>query len=138
WRRRADYERRLIGRAARVKPPAPAQLVLAADQFLVRRPTPASNDSEGDAGYSVIAGYPWFADWGRDAMVSLPGLTLCTGRPEIAARVLRTYAAFVEQGLLPNCFQDEGAPPEYNTVDAGLWYFEALRAYLSRAPHDEA
>lgn len=138
WRRRADYERRLIARAARVKPPAPAQLVLAADQFLVRRPTPASNDSEGDAGYSIIAGYPWFADWGRDAMVSLPGLTLGTGRPEIAARVLRTYAAFVEQGLLPNCFQDEDAPPEYNTVDAGLWYFEALRAYLAQAPHDEA
>lgn len=129
---RREYERELIVRAARVSPPAPAQLVLAADQFVVRRATPEVPD-----GCTVIAGYPWFGDWGRDTMISLPGLTLRTGRPEIAARVLRTFAHFVDQGMLPNRFPDEGEQPEYNTVDATLWYFEALRAYHA-ATGDEA
>lgn len=131
WRRRAAYERRLLVRAARVRPPAPARLVLAADQFVARR------DSGGpEQGATIIAGYPWFADWGRDTMISLPGLALHTGRPELAAGILRTYAAFVDQGMLPNRFPDEGQAPEYNAVDASLWYFEALRAYRAHAPHD--
>ncbi|MBP8948047.1 MAG: glycogen debranching enzyme family protein [Candidatus Promineofilum sp.] len=101
-------------------------LVLAADQFVVRRPTAA--DPEGQ---SLIAGYPWFSDWGRDTMIALPGLTLTTGRPEVAASILRTYAQFVDQGMLPNRFPDMGEMPEYNTVDATLWYFVALHEYVA-------
>jgi len=98
------------------------QLVLAADAFLVARP------SAGEPGpCTVIAGYPWFADWGRDTMIALPGLTLATGRPEIARAILRAYARYVDAGMLPNAFPDAGAPPEYNSVDAALWYFEAAR-----------
>jgi len=99
------------------------QLVLAADQFIVAR---------GEEGQSVIAGYPWFNDWGRDTMIALPGLTLATGRPEVAARILRTYARYVDRGMLPNCFPDENETPEYNTVDATLWYFQAIYAYVRR------
>lgn len=127
YRRRANHERRLLAHAARASTPAPPQLVLAADQFLVRRDTP-----QGPDGCTVIAGYPWFSDWGRDTMIALPGLTLSTGRPQIAARILRTYAHFVDEGILPNRFPDEGETPEYNTVDATLWYFEAIRAYLQQ------
>ena len=101
-------------------------LVLAADQFVVRRPTAADPD-----GQSIIAGYPWFSDWGRDTMIALPGLTLATGRPEVAARILRTYAQFVDQGMLPNRFPDVGETPEYNTVDATLWYFVALHEVVA-------
>ncbi|VAW30935.1 Putative glycogen debranching enzyme, archaeal type, TIGR01561 [hydrothermal vent metagenome] len=99
------------------------QLILAADQFIVKRPT-----AQGANGRSVIAGYPWFSDWGRDTMIALPGLTLTTGRPEVAVSILRTYAQFVDQGMIPNRFPDVGEQPEYNTVDATLWYFEAIRA----------
>lgn len=101
-----------------------SQLTLAADQFIVRRAIP--DDSEG---LSVIAGYPWFGDWGRDTMIALPGLTLSTGRPDDAARILRTFGKFADKGMLPNRFPDAGEEPEYNTADATLWYFEALRAY---------
>jgi len=101
------------------------QLVLAADQFIVRRPLVDEPDAR-----SVIAGYHWFGDWGRDAMIALPGLTLATGRPEIARSILRTFSRFVNQGMLPNVFPDAGDRPEYNTVDATLWYFEALRQYF--------
>ncbi len=102
------------------------QLVLAADQFIVQRQTPA-----GEAGHSVIAGYHWFGDWGRDTMISLPGLTLTTGRHREAAAILRTFGQFVDQGMLPNRFPDYGETPEYNTVDATLWYFEAIRQYVA-------
>ena len=101
-------------------------LVLAADQFIVRRPTAAD-----PGGQSIIAGYPWFSDWGRDTMIALPGLTLTTGRPEVAASILRTYAQFVDQGMLPNRFPDVGETPEYNTVDATLWYFVALHEVVA-------
>jgi glycogen debranching enzyme len=80
-------------------------------------------------GQSVIAGYPWFGDWGRDTMISLPGLTLTTGRPEVAASILRTFARYVDRGMLPNRFPDSGEIPHYNTVDATLWYFEALHQF---------
>ncbi len=100
------------------------QLVLAADQFIVNRPIP-----EAPEGKTIIAGYPWFSDWGRDTMISLPGLTLCTGQPQIAKAILQTFARYVNQGMLPNRFPDEGETPEYNTVDATLWYFEALHSY---------
>ena len=108
------------------------QLVLAADQFVVRRPT--DTDAEGK---TIIAGYPWFGDWGRDTMIALPGLLLATGRPDTAARVLRTFARFVDRGMIPNRFPDAGEEPEYNTVDATLWFIEATRATVE-ATDDEA
>jgi predicted glycogen debranching enzyme len=102
------------------------QLVLAADQFVVNRPL--ANEPDGK---TVIAGYHWFGDWGRDTMIALPGLTLTMGRPEIAAKILQTFARFVDQGMLPNVFPDAGQKPEYNTADAALWYFEAVRQYVA-------
>ena len=104
------------------------QLVLAADQFVVAR----TAAGEGEAGQTLLAGYPWFGDWGRDTMISLSGLTLATGRPAIAARILRTYAGHLSAGMLPNRFPEGGVPlgeHDYNTVDATLWYVEALRRY---------
>jgi predicted glycogen debranching enzyme len=100
------------------------QLVLAADQFIVDRPLPNQ-----PTGKTIIAGYHWFGDWGRDTMISLPGLTLTTGHLEAARSVLITFAKYVDQGMLPNRFPDAGEVPEYNTVDATLWYFEAIRLY---------
>ncbi|HUR99269.1 MAG TPA: amylo-alpha-1,6-glucosidase, partial [Pyrinomonadaceae bacterium] len=97
------------------------QLALAADQFIVSR---------GD-GKTVIAGYPWFSDWGRDTMIALNGLTLATGRPEIARGILLEFSKHISQGMLPNRFPDAGSHAEYNTVDATLWYFEAIRAYVA-------
>ncbi len=91
----------------------------AADQFIVRR----------GQFQSVIAGYPWFADWGRDTMIALPGLTLATGRFSTARDILLAFAGALDQGMLPNRFTDSA--PEYNTVDATLWFFEAIRQYLA-------
>jgi predicted glycogen debranching enzyme len=108
------------------------QLLLAADQFIVDRPSP-----DDDMGKTVIAGYPWFGDWGRDTMIALPGLTLATGRPDIAGNILRTYARFVDRGMIPNRFPEDGRTPEYNTVDATLWYFEALRAYVEHSADED-
>ncbi len=102
-------------------------LAEAADQFIVRR---------GD-GHTIIAGYPWFGDWGRDTMIALPGLTLVTGRFDVACGILQEFAKALNQGMLPNRFPDAGEAPEYNTVDATLWFFEAARAYL-RYTKDEA
>jgi predicted glycogen debranching enzyme len=106
-----------------------APLVLAADQFIVARRSPQEPD-----GHTVIAGYPWFTDWGRDTMVALPGLTLVTGRFGVARQILRTWARYVEQGLIPNRFPDEGDPGaaglEYNTADAALWYLWAIDQYV--------
>ena len=102
------------------------QLVLAADQFIVDRST-----QDVPEGKTIIAGYPWFGDWGRDTMISLPGLTLTTGRFDIARTILRTFARYVDKGMLPNLFPDAGEIPEYNTVDATLWYFEAIRDYVA-------
>jgi predicted glycogen debranching enzyme len=125
-----ERQRELLGRAG-LPPSAPEwirQLVLAADQFVVERRT-----ADGQPlGHTVIAGYPWFADWGRDTMIALPGLALATGRHEIAASVLRTFARFVSEGMLPNRFPDAGDAPEYNTVDATLWYFVAVGEYWRR------
>ncbi|MBZ0276798.1 MAG: amylo-alpha-1,6-glucosidase, partial [Anaerolineae bacterium] len=111
---------------------AAEQLILSADQFIVRRTT-----GDGKPGHSIIAGYPWFGDWGRDTMISLPGLTLTTHRYDVAASILRTFAHYVDKGMLPNRFPDQGETPEYNTVDATLWYFEAIRATFA-ATHDLA
>jgi glycogen debranching enzyme len=101
------------------------QLALSADSFLFARPL-----IDNPKGESVIAGYPWFGDWGRDTMIALPGLTLATGRYDSARNILQTFAQFVDQGMLPNVFPGHGETPEYNTVDAALWYIEAWRAYV--------
>jgi len=103
-----------------------SQLALAADQFIVKRTL-----LEEPEGRSVIAGYHWFADWGRDTMIALPGLTLTTGRADIARRILLAFARYVDSGMLPNNFPDAGGKPEYNTVDAVLWYIEAARQCLA-------
>jgi predicted glycogen debranching enzyme len=101
------------------------QLVLAADQFIVKRAT-----SKNPGGRTILAGYHWFADWGRDAMIALPGLTLALGRPDIAREILRSSAAYVDGGMIPNNFPDDGSAPQYNSVDAALWFFEAARQYF--------
>ena len=96
------------------------RLVLAADQFVVKR---------GQDSKTVIAGYPWFSDWGRDTMISVPGLCLVTGRVEDAKKILRTFAESVSEGMIPNRFPDYGEAPEFNTVDATLWFFHAVYKY---------
>ncbi|HEY4151640.1 MAG TPA: amylo-alpha-1,6-glucosidase [Chitinophagaceae bacterium] len=96
------------------------QLLLAADQFIVQR----DKDLK-----TVIAGYHWFTDWGRDTMISLPGLCLSTGRLQDARKILSAFANSVSQGMLPNRFPDGGEAPEYNTVDGTLWYFIAVYKY---------
>jgi predicted glycogen debranching enzyme len=110
-----------------------AHLVLAADQFLI---LPGSRPEEnvlasisGEEIRTVIAGYHWFTDWGRDTMISLEGLTLCTGRPREARAILRTFAHYVKDGLLPNHFPEGHCMAIYNTADATLWYFHALDRY---------
>jgi predicted glycogen debranching enzyme len=98
------------------------QLVIAADQFIVSRGN----------GQTIIAGYPWFSDWGRDTMIALNGLTLATNREEIAKSILLEFSKHISQGMIPNRFPDEGETAEYNTVDATLWFFEAIRAYIEK------
>lgn len=97
------------------------QLLLAADQFIVKR---------GDSLKTIIAGYHWFTDWGRDTMISLPGLCISTGRFDDAKKILSAFAQSVSMGMLPNRFQDNNEPPEYNNVDGTLWYFVAIKKYL--------
>ena len=107
------------------------RLTLAADQFIVARGAVAraSGSSDAQRGATIIAGYPWFGDWGRDTMIALPGLAVATGRHSEAASILRTFAQHLSQGMLPNRFPDDGEAPEYNTVDATLWYFHAIAEY---------
>src|ERR1700733_2972754 len=117
---RERQRRARIARASPVEDPFATVLTCAADQFIVAR---------GDQ-KSVIAGYPWFGDWGRDTMISLPGLTLVTGRYDDARNILRAFARSIDQGMLPNRFPDSGETPEYNTVDATLWMFHAVHEFL--------
>jgi predicted glycogen debranching enzyme len=137
WRRRRRADDNVVASwsaAQADSAEAPAwvrHLPLAADQFIARRPLP-----DEPHGQTVIAGYPWFGDWGRDTMIALPGLALTTGRPEVARRILTTFARFVDRGMLPNRFPDGNDSPEYNTVDATLWYFEAIRAYHAATEDD--
>ena len=133
--RRILYENQLIQQSPLNRPETPfwvRQLLLAADQFIVNRPlTNVPN------GKTIIAGYPWFTDWGRDVMISLPGLTLVTGRESIAKEILQTFSKAIDQGMLPNFFPDGNDKPEYNTVDATLWYFEAIHAYYKATKDNE-
>jgi predicted glycogen debranching enzyme len=128
-RRAVESQARAL--VAALPPAAPGwiqTLGIATDQFLVRR------GPREDAAVSVIAGYPWFTDWGRDTMISLPGLTLTLGRFEKAAAILRTFAKVVDRGMLPNRFTDAGETVEYNTADATLWMFQAVSHYLDARP----
>jgi predicted glycogen debranching enzyme len=112
--------RRAVVEASKLDDEFLESLALAADQFIVAR---------GDE-KTVIAGYHWFSDWGRDTMIALPGLTLTTKRYEIAKSILLEFSKHISEGMLPNRFPDAGETPEYNTVDATLWYFEAIRSLL--------
>jgi predicted glycogen debranching enzyme len=119
--RRSEIERReAIIASAPNEDKLVRALFAAADQYIVARA-----DCK-----TIIAGYHWFGDWGRDTMISLPGLTLATGKAGVAKSILREFALHIDRGMLPNRFPDAGEPPEYNTVDAALWYFEAVRALL--------
>jgi predicted glycogen debranching enzyme len=140
----AEHERRVRLLAAAhvaIGDSVAAELILAADQFLI---TPAGRIEEmtraratGDEARTVIAGYHWFTDWGRDTMISLEGLTLVTGRHAEAGSILRTFAHYVHEGLIPNFFPDGQTEGVYHTADATLWFFQALHRYLS-VTHDRA
>ncbi len=99
-----------------------SSLLLAADSFIVKR--------ESSGMRTILAGYPWFTDWGRDAMIALPGLTLATGRYDAARDVLLTFAGSIRDGLVPNMFPDDGGEPVYNSADASLWFIEAVAKYV--------
>ncbi|MEO6879313.1 MAG: amylo-alpha-1,6-glucosidase, partial [Gemmatimonadaceae bacterium] len=141
----ADYEherrRRLVASAVpQSQDETGAELVLAADQFII---TPAGRIADatraaamGNEVRTVIAGYHWFTDWGRDTMISLEGLTLSTGRQREAAFILRTFAHYVRDGLIPNMFPDGSNEGLYHTADATLWFFHAVEAYV-RSTGDE-
>jgi predicted glycogen debranching enzyme len=135
----AERERRarlLHGAIPKVRHSFPAELVFAADQFVI---TPAGRFEEaarahaaGDEVRTVIAGYHWFTDWGRDTMISLEGLTLITGRLLEAGYILRTFARYVRDGLIPNMFPEGAKEGRYNTADATLWFFHAFSRYFER------
>ncbi len=127
--------RRLLGRAVpEARSGLGAELVLAADQFIIIPATRAADLARaiaaGDDARTMIAGYHWFTDWGRDTMISLDGLTLCTGRAREAGYILRTFASHVRDGLIPNFFPDKSNQGVYHTADATLWFFQALHGYL--------
>ncbi len=131
-RAQANASRELLQLAQQTNPvtkKAPTwieQLTLAADQFVIARPGAERSD-----GASIIAGYPWFGEWGRDTMIALPGLLLATGRATMAGNILREYARYVNQGMLPNQLPAGGEAVEYNTVDAAVGFFEAARQYFA-------
>ncbi|MBW3543853.1 MAG: amylo-alpha-1,6-glucosidase, partial [Planctomycetes bacterium] len=133
---KAEHRRRthLLETAKRVPSTGmPAELVLAADQFIVqplgRVEETARARAAGDEVRTVIAGYHWFTDWGRDTMISLEGLTLATGRTHEAGYILRTFGHYVRDGLIPNLFPEGKSAGLYHTADATLWYFQALDRY---------
>jgi predicted glycogen debranching enzyme len=136
-----DRRERLLALAAAPASGIAPELVLAADQFIVtprgRVHDAARAQAEGDEARSVIAGYHWFTDWGRDTMIALEGLTLCTGRAREAGDILRTFGRYVRDGLIPNLFPEGAEDGLYHTADATLWFFHALHRYL-RATGDRA
>jgi predicted glycogen debranching enzyme len=137
-----ERRRRLVAMAEpEVRQGLGGELVLAADSFIItpvgRVADIARAHAEGDEVRTVIAGYHWFTDWGRDTMISLEGLTLATGRVEEAKWILRTFADYVRDGLIPNMFPEGDTEGLYHTADATLWFFHAVARYLARTP-DEA
>lgn len=144
YRRHARRNRQLLDIADRStanlaqQDPVRARLIIAADQFIVARPEKNGDNSNGKHAFrlspdrkTIIAGYPWFTDWGRDSMISLPGLLLCTGRFSEARGLIKAFASYTHQGLIPNRFPDSGEAPEYNTVDATLWMFHVINNYTA-------
>ena len=135
--RAAELERRhrLISQSApAARSGIGAELVLAADQFIITptRPADAARaKAAGDEARTVIAGYHWFTDWGRDTMISLEGLTLTTGRSAEAGYILRTFNHYVRDGLIPNMFPEGQRDGLYHTADATLWFFHALERYVN-------
>jgi predicted glycogen debranching enzyme len=134
WQHRRAHDLGVIGgfreAAGDAAPAFIEQLALAADQFVVRR------GLAPDAGYSIVAGYHWFGEWGRDTMIALPGLLLATGRNDEARAVLQTWSQFVDSGMLPNEIPADGHDPTYNSVDSSLWFVEAMRQYVQRTGDD--
>jgi predicted glycogen debranching enzyme len=139
WTRHQQRVQQLLQTANHAKDSLPqqnpvfARLTIAADQFIVARPANTQESSSGERSSdlkTIIAGYPWFTDWGRDSMISLPGLLLSTGRYNEARSLLKAFASYTHGGLIPNRFPDSGEAPEYNTIDATLWMFHALDQYL--------
>jgi predicted glycogen debranching enzyme len=135
WEAERERRRRLISAAPpEAQSDVAAEIVLAADQFIItpagRREDAARARAAGDEVRTVIAGYHWFTDWGRDTMISLEGLALATGRREEAGWILRTFAHYVRDGLIPNLFPEGGSEGLYHTADATLWFFHALERYL--------
>lgn len=137
--RRSKVNAELESWMSHVRGPKPAKsnderaieaLCRAADQFVAARIIPPTPTNPGGVGASIIAGYPWFSDWGRDTFVSLPGLLLATGRHDEALNVLESFAAHRKKGLIPNCFDNATGAAMYNTVDASLFYIQAACAYL--------
>ncbi|MBA3957562.1 MAG: glycogen debranching enzyme family protein [Parachlamydiaceae bacterium] len=118
-----------------VESPGAATLVLAADQFIIKPATRFQDmirlQASGEEIKSILAGFPWFTDWGRDTMISLEGLTLCTGRHREAYAILHTFAHYIHEGLIPNMFPDGENKGIYNTADATLWFFHAIDRYIS-------
>ncbi len=124
--KREKSRRGILRQAAPADDSLAGELWCAADRYL----------SERGAGHTVVAGYPWFTDWGRDTFISLPGLCLVTGRLDVAWQVIGSFAAHVSGGMVPNRFPDAGGQPEYNTIDASLWFIHAIDRYLA-ASQDE-
>jgi predicted glycogen debranching enzyme len=126
---------------ARMRSGMCAELVLAADQFLVMPAERPEDETRaialGTEARTVIAGYHWFTDWGRDTMISLEGLTLTTGRAREAGLILRTFASYVRDGLIPNMFPDHEREGLYHTADATLWFFHAIGRYVSATGDDD-
>lgn len=126
----AARSRQLPGQPGGPRSELAAQLMVAAEQFRVVRGVVAPNRAQEER--TIVAGYHWFTDWGRDTTISLAGLTLATGAVAEARAILATLISYLDAGLLPNRFPDAGGPIEYNTIDATLWLFQALHAYLER------
>jgi predicted glycogen debranching enzyme len=138
----AELQRRtrLLALAPETRDPLTRELILAADQFVItpsgRAEDAARAQAAGEELRTIIAGYHWFTDWGRDTMISLEGLTLSTGRRREAAFVLRTFAHYIRDGLIPNMFPDHSVEGLYHTADATLWYFHAIDRYLAYTNDD--
>jgi len=141
WARHQERIQQLLAKGNHTKFPLPqrnpvlARLAIAADQFVVDRPSHNENDPSDNGHHveqlrTIIAGYPWFTDWGRDSMISVPGLLISTGRYPEARGLLKAFASYTHNGLIPNRFPDQGEEPEYNTIDATLWMFHAIDRYL--------
>lgn len=124
--KRERARRTRLTQAAQTTDPLAGKLWRATDTYL----------SERGHQQTVIAGYPWFTDWGRDTFISLPGLCLVTGRLEVAWQIITAFAAHVSEGMIPNRFPDAGEQPEYNTIDASLWFIHAIDRYFAASQDD--